>query len=316
MSSCWKKIVLIKNYSKRRNITMRKLALIFFLAITLATVPALAGDIPEFDAVGNDSQNFFNDFIKESVVANNIDRFGNLINNFSDWELAQLIQFDLWDPATWPTGGAIAGSGFAPFELFFTSSGQLQPDPCFPGYLSALTAVQNYGLYQWVIVLQMKPQSDLDINIRDCVLKPNQFDIWMAAEQTGRYRMPWGELIFDKYANPDITAFAIPGPFATAGFDGPFGLDARKMPTLYKTSLYETRYTSKALWEEGLVAALPATGCRNENWYREYDLHQGDMIYVQVQVPGSSTADIWYGPDNVIVKYIGIVGTWFTVGTP
>ena len=58
---------------KRRNTIMRKLALIFFLAITLAAAPALAGDIPEFDAVGDDSANFFNDSIKRSVIRNNLD---------------------------------------------------------------------------------------------------------------------------------------------------------------------------------------------------------------------------------------------------
>ena len=36
------------------------------------------------------------------------------------------------------------------------------------------------------------------------------------------------------------------------------------------------------------------------------------MIYVDVKVPSINTAEVRYGPDNVIVKYIGIVGTWFT----
>jgi hypothetical protein len=297
---------------KRRNITMRKLALIFFLAITLAAAPALAGDVPEFDAVGNDSNNFFNDFIKESVVANNIDFFGREVNRFSDWEFEQLIQYDVNDESTWPTYPAVKlGSGNAPYELFFTSSGDLQPDPCFEGYLSALTAVQNYGKYQWVIVLQMKPQSDLDINIRDCVLKPNQFDIWTAAEQTGRFRWPWGTLEFFRKSNPTMSVWAIPGKFATTGFTEPVMVDARKMPTLNKTLFYEKYYTSKALWEEGMVVVLPETGKRNRAGYRLYDLHQGDMIFVEVKTE-DGTSDLWYGPDNVIVKYIGIIGTWFT----
>lgn len=291
---------------------MRKLSLIFFLAITLATVPALAGDVPEFDAVGDDSANFFNDFIKQSVVDNNIDRFGNKINLASDWALAQLIQFDVNNEDTWPTAPDVKlGSGNAPFELFYTSSGSLQPDPCFPGYLSALTAVDNYGKYQWVIVLQMKPQSDLDVNIRDCVLKPNLFDIWTAAEQTGRFRWPWGTLDFIRAANPTMSVHAIPGPFATAGFTEPVVLDARRMPTLRKVLLWEQYYTSKALWEEGLVVVLPQTGNKNQRQDDLYDLHQGDMIFVEVKTIGG-TSDIWYGPDNVIVKYIGIIGTWFT----
>lgn len=290
---------------------MKKIAVILFMAITLATVPAFAGDVPEFDAVGDDSMNFFNDDIKDAVVANN-KNFANVeINRFSDWELQQLIQFDVNDTDTWPTGGDSLGSGYAPFELFFTSSGQLQSTPCFPGYLSALTAVDNYGKYQWVIVLQMKPQSDLDVNIRDCVLKPNQFNIWTAAEQTGRFRWPWGTLEFIRTSNPTITVYAIPGPFSTSGFEDPVLLDARRMPTLRKTLLDETYYTSKALWEEGIVVVLPETGTTNRRQDPLYDLHQGDMIFVEVITEGGTT-DIWYGPDNVVVKYIGIIGTWFT----
>jgi hypothetical protein len=301
-------------FSERRNITMRKLALIFLLAITLAAAPALAGDVPEFDAVGDDSTNFFNDAIKDAVVDNNEDFALREINRFSDWELAQDIQYDVNDDTTWPTApdDIKQGTGNRPYELFFNSSGLLQADPCFPGYFSALTAVYNYGLYQWVIVLQMKPQSDLDINIRDCVLKPNVFNIWVGAEQTGRFRWPWGELDFVRTANPKMTVYAIPGRFATAGFTDPVVLDARRMPTLRKVLFLDKYYTSKALWEEGLVAVLPQTGKQNQRGDKLYDLHQGDMIYVEVVVPGTNTANVWYGPDNVIVKYIGIIGTWFT----
>jgi hypothetical protein len=291
---------------------MKKLALVFFLAITLAGVPALAGDVPEFDAVGNDSNNFFNDFIKKSVVDNNVNFLGVKINQFSDWELAQLIQFDVYNEATWPTFPNVKlGSGNAPFELFYTSAGLLQPDPCFPGYFSALTSVDNYGKYQYVIVLQMKPQSDLNVNIRDCVLKPNKFNIWTDAEQTGRFRWPWGTLEFIRTANPTISVYAIPGPFATSGFAAPVLLDARRMPTLRKTLLDEKYYTSKALWEEGIVVVMPETGTTNRRQDPLYDLHQGDMIFVELKTDGGTT-DIWYGPDNVIVKYVGIIGTWFT----
>ncbi len=40
-----------------------------------------------------------------------------------------------------------------------------------------------------------------------------------------------------------------------------------------------------------------------------YTLSQGDMIEVRVDIPGNSTCDIRYGEDNVVLKYIGMIGT-------
>jgi co-chaperonin GroES (HSP10) len=70
-------------------------------------------------------------------------------------------------------------------------------------------------------------------------------------------------------------------------------------------------YTSKALWSEGLVMALPQTGNTNASGQAEYNLKQGDKIYVKVEIPGNNTVDLFYGQDNVILKYIGIIGTWY-----
>jgi hypothetical protein len=50
---------------------MMKKLLLVLIAVAFMCTPALAGDRPEFDCVGDDSANFFNDFIKDFVVANN-----------------------------------------------------------------------------------------------------------------------------------------------------------------------------------------------------------------------------------------------------
>jgi len=257
------------------------------VAVLFVAVPSWAGNIPEFDAVGCDAQNFF--------ASNNPVQFG------------QVIDYNVG-----PNGPINEFSVFPGVEFFRNTAGQLFPDPCFPGYFSALTDAWNEAVYEWLIVLQMKPESDINVNIYDCVLKHNTFDVWDGAEQTGRYRAPWGQLFFVPTANPIMTVKAFPGPFATPGFPtAGITLDARVLPGLDLVPMFEQLYTSKALWSEGLVMALPQTGNTNASGQAEFNLKQGDRISVKVEIPGNNTVDLFYGQDNVILKYIGIVGTWF-----
>lgn len=260
-------------------------------ALLLAT-SSFAGNIPEYDAVGDDSTNYFavgNAVQYGQVIANNNGPLGPL-ELFSDFP---------YDPET--------GYG----ERFINTAGMLFPDPCFPGYVSALIDVWNEATYEWDIILQMKPESDINLNIYDCVLKHNEFNIWEGAEQTGRYRAPWGQLFFIPAANPTVTVEAAPGPNATPGFVEPFTLDARTLPGLVSVPLLRALYTSKALWEEGIVMVLPETGLVNTLGQSVYNLKQGDQIRCTITIPGNNTADIRYGADNVILKYIGIIGTWW-----
>jgi hypothetical protein len=212
-----------------RMITMLSVAM-------LLALPAWGGNVPEFDAVGCDAANFFaltNAAQHQQVINNNIGPLGpiNISSDFIN-------------------------------ERFSQTAGQLFPDPCF-GIPSALTDAYNEGIYDWNIVLQMKPESDINLNIYDCVLKHNEFNIWTGAEQTGRYRADWGQLFFVPSANPSVTATASPGMYATPGFISPVILDARTLPGLNIVALDDMLYTSKALWEEGLVMVLPETGTKN-----------------------------------------------------
>lgn len=88
-------------------------------------------------------------------------------------------------------------------------------------------------------------------------------------------------------------------------------MDARQIPGLGLLCLDNALYTSKALWEEGIVMVMPETGVTNSCGETMFNLKQGDAIVVSVSVPGNNTCDIYYGPDNVVLKYIGIVGTYF-----
>ena len=260
---------------------------------------AMAGNYPEYDAVGVDKLNYF--------ATKNAD-FG-LVNTYSaankidnTWDLELYSNF----PSTM--------KGYADNPEGFTGDGgQLFTDPCWGQFKSILTTVQRSSTYEWVIVLQMQPESDIDLNIHDCVMKwegAKKGGLFGWAEQTGRWRADWGKLYFSPCANPELTVTAYPGPFAVAGWDGWQKLEARKMPGLHKTTLCEKPYTSKAHWDEGIVIALPETGCHNDNGDANYQLVQGDIIKVRIDIPPYNTADIYYGQDSVILKYIGMSGTY------
>jgi len=286
---------ILKQFAEEMKI-MKKILLALVVLAFLAT-PAFAGNQPEFDAVGCDATNYFNDFIRNAVCNN-----GTVVH---------------------PTLGLIKINEYSNFvnEAFTTTAGQLFLDPCFnnlrPGYqyTSALTDPWNEAIYKWVIVLQKKPESDIDLNIRDCVMKHNEFVVWTECEQTGRYRAPWGQLFFVPTANPVVTVTVSPGPFATPGFTTPFTLDARSMPGLALSALDDAVYTSKCLWEETLVMKLPTTGGVNVGGQSEYNVKQGDVITVTVAIPGNNTVDLYYGKDNVSLEYIGIVGTEYVSTT-
>jgi hypothetical protein len=253
------------------------------MAVCLSGAPARAAQ-PEFDTVGGDDGNVFNDRVAEEVVARALDGFGNEINLFSDF----------------------------PEEFFLNAAGQLYPDWCFEGHLSALVDPWSEALFAWRIVLQMKPQSDIDVEIVNCVTNGTEPSVWTAASQTGRYRSPWGGTIFIPSANPNITVAAHPGPFATPGFVNPFQLEARQLPTLASLPLYEAFFTGKALWEASLIVSLPVTGQVNALGQPCYSLKAGDAIEITVKVPYNNTAYIRFGRDNVLLKYIGVMGTEYS----
>jgi hypothetical protein len=153
----------------------------------------------------------------------------------------------------------------------------------------------------------MMPETDLDLNIRDCVLKENQRNIWVYAQQTGRWRQTNGKLVFAKNKNPRVTVKALPG-IRQPGAPAPFIMDARRMPGLGLTALDAKLYTSKALWEEGIVMKLPEPGTFNQLGQPVFVLREGDLLAVKIDVPWNNPVDIYYGPDNVVIKYVGIIG--------
>jgi len=278
---------------------IRKIFPVLLLVGMFMASSAWADNIPEFDAVGVDSANYFakNNAGYQLVIKNTPAIFGKALEDYSNFtkEFMKIreIQFE--------------------WERFVADMGVAYPDPCWGAFNSVLTTVQRSGTYDWWIVLQMQPESDLDLNIYDCVLKhqgARNGGLWGEAQQTGRWRSDKGNLYFSPCANPEITVEAVPGPWAVAGWDSQT-LDARKIPGLWKSSLKEKWYTSKAMWDESIVIALPETGRWNQDGDANFQLVQGDAIHVTVKVPTFNTTDIYYGADSIVLKYIGMTGTEF-----
>ena len=246
---------------------------------------------PEFDAVGKDSANFFRDYYKDMVIPKGRDRFGRLINDFSDF----------------------ASEGFT------NTAAGLTADTCFssPGstYFSALAATWTEAAFEWRIALQMKPASDISLQVVGCVLSAGENDVWKHARQTGFYRTPWAPKapVFAPQANLRVTVQALPGPFAVIGFpqEG-FYLDARQSPGLDASPLVATYHSAQSLLDGNILMAFPKTGYVNALGETTYELNRGDVLKVTIETPYNNTADVRFGRDNVYVKYLGLVGTEYT----
>jgi hypothetical protein len=272
--------------------SVKKIIILAIAAVFLAT-PAFADNIPEFDAVACDSSNIFAvdaALTYGAVSANNIAADIPLvpINGYSDW-------FGVGESFTYD------GAGQRRIDACF------QPDPEFPAnpdliYRSYVTPFQQDGTYTWRFVLQMTPESDININIYDCVLKPQGTDIFSEAQQTGRVNLNGGLQDWFRSQNPRMTVKAL-----TAS--GDFIMTARTMPNLRRVCMRNRLYTSKAHWDEGIIVTMPEEGKMNRCGGSQYDLEAGDVIEVKVQVSEPHPATIMYGQDNVLLKYIGVVGT-------
>jgi hypothetical protein len=271
---------------------MFKKALLIFVAVAFMCVPALAGERPEFDAVGADDGIYFQSPSIGLVLANN----------------------------PWNADSDFSG---IPGREDWDGPGGLDADLCFPGYESKLVPAGFAGGlgFNYRIVLQMRPDTDLDINIIDCVVKPNSetaFGVnpFEGAHQTGRYLLLGFLPFFDVTMNPIISAMAFPGPNAAGGW-APFYLTARTHPLLRNVTLdgARTYYTSKAIWDESIVVRLPEPRVPVDGWPNMFEaaLQQGDLIAIDIAMPAQNPVDIRYGQYSVFIKYVGVDRTDWTV---
>ena len=279
---------------------LRKM-IVVLSALVFMTFQSFAEQSIEIDTVGCDASNIFLGPTGQAIIANNINSFDFAINYWSNFAYDE---DDDWG------------------EYFETNAGQLRPDPCFSTdsrqYNSALTDADNSSVYEWSIVLQMKPMYDLNLKIIDCVLQHNDIDPYSDAAQTAYDRLPWGQILFFPNASPRLTVTAHPGPFHVAGFVEPFHLDARMLPSLDVVPLDEIEYASKGIFAESILLKRPVSGEeQNASGEQMFTLKQGDQIRVRIEVPAENTVDIRYGQGNVMLEYIGIRHTgYLTDGLP
>jgi hypothetical protein len=281
---------------------MLKKVFLIVVAAAFLCVPALAGERPEFDAVGDDSANYFNDLVKELVVA------ANPWNDDSDFTALPINHPDCLN-ANYPPC-------VDPYERFIPTAPE-DDDICFPGYKSHLSPMGGFlNMWDYFIVLQMTPDTDLNINIRDCVTKSNSGTPFgqgpfEGAHQTGRTAW-FGMNEFVVANNPTISARVFPGPFSNWGLGAApfFILDYRPMPGLLPIApINQVPYTSKDVWDEGIVVKMPVINAMNASGNTEYSLQRGDIIQVRIMAPTNNPVDIRYGVDSVVIKYVGITGT-------
>jgi hypothetical protein len=243
---------------------------------------------PEFDSVGTDSANFFGDLLKSRITQYGKDASGRKINDFSNF----------------------------PSEYFIHTSGGVIPDPCFSSpaqsYMSAFNPTYTEGTYEWQIALQMKPSADILVQVIGCVLRSGEMSVWKDARQTGLYRVPWDatQSRFAPGTSPRLTVKALPGPNARKGFpaDG-FFLDARSAPGLDGKPLLNAVVPLQAFMRHGILTAVPRTGLSNSLGQTMYELSSGDRLRVTLTIPFNSTADLYLGSDNLVLTYIGVMGT-------
>ncbi|MCP4114919.1 MAG: hypothetical protein GY737_05835 [Desulfobacteraceae bacterium] len=262
--------------------------LIVVLLFVVTGSQAYGGGRPEFDAVGNDSLNYFNDAVTALVLTAN----------------------------PWNTKSDFTGNPFPGME-YFNPPVQLTGDLCHDGYRSAYTQWRRPARYEWRIVLQMDPQSDLDISIKQCVVKHSSTtvfgkDPWEGGDQTGRYQLTDGTSVFIPGANPSITVEANPGPNAVLGFTSPFILTCRSQGGINDLPLARLPYTGTGIWNRSLVARMPEHQRAAPNQGVEYPLSAGDTIRITIDIPFLNSVDIRYGRDNVTLRYLGVNNTIFT----
>ncbi len=245
------------------------------------------GSHPEFDAVGNDHLNHFQDIYKAGVIEQSQNSNGTRINRYSDFNT----------------------------ETFSSNAGMAMRDPCFSlndAYESILTSSWTESVYSWEITLQMKPISDIGLHIAGCTLRPGEENVWEAASQSGNFSLPTSPevLRFIPSSNPKISVTALPGPEATSNFPAAgYSMDVRSLSSLRRGPAVDVPFISRSFHEETLTLARPNNGEVNANGQTMYALNAGDRIRITLTVPFNNTTDLRFGKDNVWLFYNGIIGT-------
>jgi hypothetical protein len=201
------------------------------------------------------------------------------------------------------------------------------------GNPNAVVRHGNEGWYEWYVRLPKKPSGQINLVIQCGILKPNTFAdleydaVTLCAAETGeridtgfctRQEVPAGVNPLIAGALPTIEAWAIPGPYAPVPF-APFRLTAFRNPSNYvfagpmvnnatlqilDGSAF-TRILLKSCMDKTVVAKLPVTGQPNAAGQIEFDLEEGDLIYVRMEVPRLNSVDVYCHEQSLRVMGVG-----------
>jgi hypothetical protein len=86
-------------------------------------------------------------------------------------------------------------------------------------------------------------------------------------------------------------------------------MEARNAPGMQPVPMADSPLSLQAILEESIFLAFPQSGVINASGQPVYELNRGDRIKVTIRIPSKSTADISFGSDNVVLKYLGFLGT-------
>jgi hypothetical protein len=286
-----------------------KWLLTLVVALSLVT-PAMAGEVPYIAVVGND--------IKANGFYNSPKYKQFMYDQDLSYELPVCI-------GTYP-------AAFGGCEHFLSSSPVNKPEVCdatrTPGNLNALVGNGNAGSFEWYVRLPREPSGEINLALQCGVLKPGGYDFTCSGE-TGekigagicnRKTTKPGDNPVTIAALPTITAMAYPGPYNV--FTAPFHLTAFRNPGTYSPFssgvLVDgaagqvlngcdagTRILLKSCMDETVVTKLPVTGQVNAMGETEYDLMEGDIIYVRIDIPRGNTVDIYCHEQSLRVMGVG-----------
>jgi len=201
------------------------------------------------------------------------------------------------------------------------------------GKTNAVIRHGDEGWYEWYVRLPKKPSGQINLVIQCGILKPNTFAdlgysaVELCAAETGewidtgfctRQEVLAGIDPLNWLALPMITAQAIPGPYAPVNFT-PFNLTAFRNPGTYAffgpmqnndtlqvlNGSPWTRILLKSCMDKTIVAKLPVTGQINALGQVEWDLEEGDLIHVVMNIPRYNTVDVYCHEQSLRVMGVG-----------
>ncbi len=189
------------------------------------------------------------------------------------------------------------------------------------------------GWFEWFVRLPKKPAGQITLLFQCGVVKPNAFALYhfgavpLCSAETGEWIGPNCSREFIdagiqpvKIAGlPQITAMAFPGPYTdftpfnltafktpsnhTRTFDGAMGMMNSTAAQVLDGST-SSRILLKSCMDKSLLVKLPVTGQVNAIGQTEWDLVQGDLIFVKMQIPRRNTVDIYCHSESL--KVMGV----------